>query len=97
VNTRIVVATTISDAVKDILRRQIKSGWTAERIGYEMQKLGNAWSASTANNLTRQGTRPLTVDEAVGLLAVFSSRNRIIARELERQITRLTGEATGHD
>jgi hypothetical protein len=85
VNHRIVTNTTVSDAVKALLRAQIRGGWTSERISYEMQKLGHkGWSAHTPPSLTKEGTRPLTVDEAIGLVAVFRNRNRLIGKELDR-------------
>jgi hypothetical protein len=94
-NSRIEAGTTISDLVKDMMRRQIKAGWTSERVAYEMQKAGHAgWSAHTPTSLYREGTRALTVDEAVGLLAVFRSRNRIVEKELDRLTAFLTGEGT---
>jgi hypothetical protein len=91
-NSRIVTATPVSDAVKDMLRAQIKSGWTSERIAYSMQQLGHeGWNASTANTLTRPGVRPLTVDEAIGLIAVFRSRSQLMAREADRLTALLNG------
>jgi hypothetical protein len=96
VNSRIVTSTTISDAVKKLLHSQIKSGWTSERIAFEMQKAGHAgWSAHTPPSLTRAGTRALSVDEAVALLAVFKSRNRVMEKELNRLTALLSGEGNG--
>lgn len=97
-NSRIVTSMVISDAVKDMVRRQVKSGWTSERIAYEMQKIGHeGWNATTPVALLRPGTRALSVDEALGLLAVFRNRNRMIAKELERLTTLLTdGEGAGN-
>ncbi len=84
-NSRIVTATTVSDAVKDMLRRQIRAGWTSERIAWAMQQLGHeGWNAHTATSLTRPGTRPLSVDEALGLMAALKSRSSIIAKEAGR-------------
>lgn len=92
-NSRIETMTTISDAVKQLMHEQIKGGWTSERIAHEMQQLGHkGWSAHTPPSLTKAGTRPLTVDETVGLLAVFKSRTQIIAREIDRQVALLLRE-----
>lgn len=90
---RIETSTTVSDAIKEMLRRQLKAGWTAERVGYEMQKAGHSgWSAGVVHQLTRPSTRPLTVDEAIGLMAVFKSRAQVITREADRIIAQLTRE-----
>lgn len=90
---RIQISTTISDSVKEMLRRQLKAGWTAERVAYEMQKAGHAgWSASVVHQLTRSSTRALTVDEAVGLMAVFKSKAQVISREADRIMALLTRE-----
>lgn len=84
-NSRIVTATTISDAVKEVLRAQIKAGWTSERIAYSMQQIGHeGWNAHTATSLTRAGTRALSVDEAIGLIAIFRSRSLLLGREVDR-------------
>lgn len=90
---RIETSTTISDSVKEMMRKQLKAGWTAERVGYEMQRAGHAgWSAGVVHQLTRPGTRALTVDEAVGLMAVFKSRAQVIIREADRVMALLTRE-----
>lgn len=91
-NSRIVTATPVSDQVKDLLRRSIKNGWTSERIAFSMQQLGHeGWNAHTPTTLTRAGVRPLTVDEAIGLLAVFKSHSQLTLKEVDRLTALLNG------
>lgn len=93
---RIATVTTVSDAVKDMLRKQLKAGWTSEHVAYEMQRIGHAgWKAHTATSLTAKGSRPLDVDEAIGLMAVLKSRSLVIIREVDRLTAMLTREEKG--
>ena len=88
---RIETTTTISDEVKELVRRQIKSGWTAERIAYEMQMLGHkGMTSSNLHSITRQNGRAYTVDEAAALLAIFGGRARAVTAEIERLTAMIT-------
>lgn len=83
---RVKAATTVSDQVKDLLRHQVREmGWTAERIAYEMQRAGHdGWSFGTVHQMMRTDSRAFTVDEAIGILAVFNSKNQWMTKELNR-------------
>lgn len=89
---RVKAATVVSDQVKVLLRRQVRDmGWTAEHVAFEMQRAGHeGWNFGTVHMLMREDSRAFTVDEALGIIAVFSSENRLLAKELERVTTLLT-------
>jgi hypothetical protein len=90
---RIATVTTVSDAIKEMLRKQLRAGWTSEHVAYEMQKLGHTgWKAHTATSLVVKGTRPLSVDEAIGLMAVLKSRSQLVIREVDRLTALLVRE-----
>jgi transcriptional regulator with XRE-family HTH domain len=54
--------------VKELRTRR---GWTAERLGEEMAKLGFRWDRYTVGNLERGRRRSLTVEELLGLAYVL--------------------------
>jgi predicted Zn-dependent peptidase len=81
--------TAVADQIR-ALAAEARDGWTGERIGYEMQKLGHPWNASTVSQFTIGRRQMLTVDEAVALLAIFKAKARMLENEIDKLVAELS-------
>lgn len=86
--------TTVADEVRELLTNSLATGWRTTTVAAEMQKAGHkGWNESVVQAAAREN-RMFTVDEAIGMLAVFRAHAEMILREIDRKTELIKHEAT---
>ena len=80
---KVAAVTTVASKVRDTLRVNLNEGWNATTIAAKMQMLGHTgWNATVVNSVVNKG-RLLTVDEAIGLVAVFKAKAVMLTEDVD--------------
>jgi hypothetical protein len=77
-------STEITERLRKLLINELEHGWSRSRVASEMQALGfPGWNEHIVNSFASGKRQFISLDEGLGLIAVFGARTLKIGTEIE--------------